>query len=54
MGQGAYLRANGRMRVLLTRIKRSPPFVQGEVIDQFSSNENTIQVLCASCAGLNS
>ena len=28
--QGAYLRANGRMRVLLTRITRTPPFVQGE------------------------
>ena len=28
--QGAYRRANGRMRVLLTRITRTPPFVQGE------------------------
>eukprot|EP00913_Durusdinium_trenchii_P032571 g30493.t1 len=28
--EGAYLRANGRMRVLLTRISRTPPFVQGE------------------------
>lgn len=47
--EGAYLRANGRMRVLLTRITRTPPFVQGEVINQFSDNETTIQVLCASC-----
>lgn len=47
--EGAYLRANGRMRVLLTRISRTPPFVQGEVIDQFTDNETAIQVLCASC-----
>eukprot|EP00434_Breviolum_minutum_P009508 symbB.v1.2.008371.t1/scaffold521.1/size192847/3 len=47
--EGAYRRANGRMRVLLTRITRTPPFVQGEVIDQFVDNETTIQALCASC-----
>ncbi|CAJ1424931.1 unnamed protein product [Effrenium voratum] len=47
--EGAYLRMQSRMRVLLTRITRTPPCVQGEVIDKFPDNETAIQVLCASC-----
>eukprot|EP00929_Paragymnodinium_shiwhaense_P054769 TRINITY_DN27447_c0_g1_i1.p1 TRINITY_DN27447_c0_g1~~TRINITY_DN27447_c0_g1_i1.p1 ORF type:complete len:727 (+),score=42.26 TRINITY_DN27447_c0_g1_i1:117-2183(+) len=46
---GAYKRLTGRIRVLLTRVTLSFPFVMGEVADAFEDNETAVQTLCASC-----
>ncbi|CAE8592048.1 unnamed protein product, partial [Polarella glacialis] len=46
---GAHKFLSGRVRVLLTRVSPKPPFVMGEVVDTFASNEIGITTLCASC-----
>jgi len=46
---GAYKNLCGRIRVLLTRVSTRPPFVTGEVVDQFPDNETALKTLCASC-----
>ncbi|KAJ7557319.1 hypothetical protein O6H91_05G121800 [Diphasiastrum complanatum] len=42
----AYLRANGRMRVAITQVFRSP---KGILVDHFTSNEDLINAVLASC-----
>jgi len=46
---GAYKNLCGRVRVLLTRVSKQPPFVTGEIVDQFPDNETARQTLRASC-----
>lgn len=38
-----------RLRVLLTRVRLRPPFVTGEVVQNFPDQETSINLLCASC-----
>jgi len=47
--EGAHSNLSGRLRVLLTRISWQPPFVMGEVVDQFPDNDTALDTLCASC-----
>eukprot|EP00428_Durinskia_dybowskii_P044281 CAMPEP_0170350142 /NCGR_PEP_ID=MMETSP0116_2-20130129/76365_1 /TAXON_ID=400756 /ORGANISM="Durinskia baltica, Strain CSIRO CS-38" /LENGTH=472 /DNA_ID=CAMNT_0010604033 /DNA_START=87 /DNA_END=1502 /DNA_ORIENTATION=- len=47
--EGAHKRLTGRVRVLLTRVTTTPPFVMGEVADSFPDNETAVDILCASC-----
>ncbi|CAE8585245.1 unnamed protein product [Polarella glacialis] len=37
------------LRVLLTRVSLRPPFITGEVVDEFHSREDCIDVLLATC-----
>eukprot|EP00928_Gymnodinium_smaydae_P022384 TRINITY_DN18823_c0_g2_i2.p1 TRINITY_DN18823_c0_g2~~TRINITY_DN18823_c0_g2_i2.p1 ORF type:complete len:728 (-),score=42.29 TRINITY_DN18823_c0_g2_i2:73-2208(-) len=46
---GAHRRLSGHIRVLLTRVTPWPPFVLGEVADDFADNETAIRKCCASC-----
>jgi len=46
---GAFKVIAGRLRVLVTRVLFRPPFIMGEVVDEFPDNETSIQYLLASC-----
>mmetsp|Transcript_85676 Transcript_85676/g.141932 ORF Transcript_85676/g.141932 Transcript_85676/m.141932 type:complete len:659 (-) Transcript_85676:227-2203(-) len=46
---GAHKRVGRRLRVLLTRVAAQPPFLMGEVMEDFPDNETAIEALCASC-----
>ncbi|CAE7531917.1 PPR10 [Symbiodinium natans] len=46
---GAYKVIAGRLRILITRALFRPPFIMGEVVDEFPDNETAIQLLMASC-----
>lgn len=47
--EGAQKRLTRSVRVLLTRVSLSPPFVMGEIADHFPDLETSVQILCASC-----
>jgi elongation of very long chain fatty acids protein 4 len=40
---------SGRVRVLLTRVKLSPPFIAGEIVDQYRDWNEAFHTLRASC-----
>merc|ERR1711972_1286010 len=40
---------SGRVRVLLTRVSKRPPFITGEVVDQFADWSDVFHRLRASC-----
>ncbi|CAK8987968.1 unnamed protein product [Durusdinium trenchii] len=46
---GAFRVIAGRLRILVTRALWRPPFIMGEVVDEFPDNETAIQLLMASC-----
>ncbi|CAE7589219.1 CRP1 [Symbiodinium pilosum] len=46
---GAHKIITGRLRILITRALLRPPFIMGEVVDEFPDNETAIQLLMASC-----
>jgi len=42
-------RLTGRVRILLTRVTRKPPFIMGEIAEHYPDNDTAVQILCASC-----
>lgn len=47
--KGMVERLNGRLSVLLTRVRLKPPFVLGEAVSRFRSEDDAIALLRATC-----
>lgn len=48
VAQDAHVRATNRLRILLTRVQSTPPFLMGEVAQQFGDRETLFDTLSAS------